>query len=91
VEYKADMCKKNRINFPTHFRVGDHGYFSRFGYAALYAARMAARTHLDTEQEWTSEWTQLLRIRVGSILVNSLMDVATVTRTGVDKRTNEPM
>ena len=91
MEYKAEMCRKNRIHFPTHHRIGDHGYFTRFGYSALHAARMAARKQLDNEEEWTSDWTQILRIRVGSILVNCLMDVSTVTRTGMDKRTNEAM
>jgi DNA-directed RNA polymerase len=46
---------------------------------------------MEDSEEWTSQWTQLLRVRVGSILVDCLMDTATIERTAVDKRTNEEM
>jgi DNA-directed RNA polymerase len=91
IEYKAQMCRKNNIQIPAHPRVGEHGFFTRFGYRDLYMRRLAARQFTENTEEWTSDWTQLLRVQVGSFLVDSLMDVATVLRTGVDKRTGEVM
>lgn len=87
-EYKAEMCRKNDIQVPSHPRL-DHGYFTHLGYRDLYQRRVAARKYMEDAEEWTSEWTQLLRVRVGSILVECLMDVATVTRTGINKRTGQ--
>jgi DNA-directed RNA polymerase len=88
-EYKAQMYRQNNIPIPSHPRAGEQGYFTRLGYRDLHAYRVAARKYMENAEEWTSDWTQLLRIRVGSILVNCLMDVSTVKRTGTDKRTNE--
>jgi DNA-directed RNA polymerase len=88
-EYKAQMCKKNNIQIPTQPRAGEHDYFSRFGYKDLYARRVAARKYMQDAEEWTADWSQLLRVRVGSILVDALMSVATVTRTATNKRTGQ--
>ncbi|KAG9311110.1 DNA/RNA polymerase [Chiua virens] len=88
-EYKAQMCKRNNIAVPSLHRVGDHSFFTGLGYRDLHARRVAAAKYTQDNEEWTAEWTQLLRVRVGSILVDSLMDVAIVERTAVDKRTGE--
>ncbi|KAG2159046.1 uncharacterized protein EDB93DRAFT_1076283 [Suillus bovinus] len=89
-EYKAEMCKRNHIAIPSHVRPGEFtGYFTGFGYKDLHARRLTAAKYLEDSEEWTSEWTQVLRVRVGSILVDCLMDSATIERTAVDKRTNE--
>jgi DNA-directed RNA polymerase len=42
----------------------------------------------DTEG-WTADWTHLVRVKVGSILVDNLMQVATVERIGTDKMTGQ--
>lgn len=103
MEYKAEMCKKNNISFfPTSSASstaaslstsggngGDHAFFSGLGYRDLHARRVAARKYMEDAEEWTAEWTQVVRVRVGSFLIDSLMDVATVTRTGFDKRSGE--
>jgi DNA-directed RNA polymerase, mitochondrial len=96
--YRAEMCRKNNIHVPN-FNHGsstastptgsDHGWFSLFGYHHLHARRVTARKYMEDSEEWTSTWTQSVRVKVGSILVDSLMNVATVERTGLDKRTGE--
>lgn len=89
LEYKAQMCKKNNISMPSTARVGESGFFSRYSYHDLHARRVTARKYMEDAEEWTSDWTQSLRVRVGSFLVDRLMDVAKVIRTGVNKRTGE--
>ncbi|KAG2148047.1 hypothetical protein DEU56DRAFT_869723 [Suillus clintonianus] len=89
-EYKAEMCKRNNIAIPSHARPSEFtGYFTGLGYKDLHARRMTAAKYMEDSEEWTTEWTQLLRVRVGSILVDCLMDTATIERTAVDRRTNE--
>lgn len=91
LEYKADMCKKNNIVVPTtaHNRAGGPSVFSHLGYKALHARRITARKFMEDAEDWTSDWTQVVRVRVGSFLVDCLMDVAMVTRTGVNRHTGE--
>jgi DNA-directed RNA polymerase len=88
-EYKAQMCRKNKIQVPNSPKSGEHGFFTRFGYRDLHARRVAAAKYMEDAEEWTADWTPLLRVRVGSILVDNLMDVATVERTAINKRTGE--
>ncbi|KAF8890704.1 hypothetical protein BD779DRAFT_1438161 [Infundibulicybe gibba] len=89
IEYKAQMCKRNNIHIPTAPRLGDAGYFSNFGYRNLQERRVAAAKHMMDGEGWTTIWTQAVRSKVGGILVECLMDVAEVTRTAVDKTTQE--
>jgi DNA-directed RNA polymerase, mitochondrial len=91
LEYKAQMCKKNNIQIPNHARPGENSVYSRLGYRDLHARRVAARKYMEDAEEWTADWTQLLRVKIGSILVDSLMGVAKVTRSGTNKRTGEVM
>ncbi|KIM89933.1 hypothetical protein PILCRDRAFT_812715 [Piloderma croceum F 1598] len=88
-EYKAQMCRKNKIFLPNNAKPGDHGFYTRFGYQDLHARRVVAAKYMEDAEEWTAEWTTLVRVRVGSILVDSLMDVATVERSAMDKMTGE--
>lgn len=89
-EYKTEMCKKNNIAVPSSSPRGSmHGFFSGLGYKDLHARRVAARRFMEDAEEWTSEWSQGTRVKVGSFLVDNLMAVATVTRTGKDKITGE--
>ena len=89
-EYKAEMCKKNNISLPvpssTAPRAGAQNVFTADGYKDLYARRVTARKYMEDAEEWTSEWGQLIRVKVGSFLVDCIMDVATVTRTAKDKQ-----
>ncbi|KAH8982235.1 DNA/RNA polymerase [Lactarius akahatsu] len=89
LEYKAQMCKKNNISMPSTARVGESGFFSRYSYNNLHARRVTARKYMEDAEEWTGDWTQSLRVRVGSFLVDRLMDVAKVIRTGLNKRTGD--
>jgi DNA-directed RNA polymerase, mitochondrial len=87
IEYKAEMCRKNNIQIPTGGT--EHSYFSRLGYSDLHARRIAARKYMEDSEEWASAWTPNLRAKIGSMLVDALMNVATVERTGTVKRTGE--
>jgi len=91
LEYKAQMCKKNHISLPSTARVSEPGFFSRHSYHDLHARRVTARKYMEDAEEWTGDWTQGLRVRVGSFLVDRLMDVAKVIRTGLNKQTGEPV
>ncbi|KAI0776637.1 DNA/RNA polymerase [Trametes elegans] len=90
-EHKAEMCKKNNIAVPTSnpARPGDHNVFTSTGYHDLYARRVTARKYMEDADDWTTEWTQLVRVKIGSFLVDCLMDVATVQRSMKDPRTGE--
>ena len=89
LEYKAEMCKKNNIAIPSTTRASESGFFSRHSYRNLHALRVTARKYMEDAEEWTSDWTQVLRVHVGSFLIDRLMDVAKVIRTGTNKRTGE--
>lgn len=89
IEHKAEMCKKNNIHIPASGRPQDQSFFSNLGYRALHERRVAAAKYMEDSEEWAAEWTQIVRVRVGSFLVDALMDVANVTRTAIDKTTGE--
>jgi DNA-directed RNA polymerase len=90
LEHKAEMCRRNNITIPTTTsRTSESGYFTTSGYKDLYARRVAARKYMEDSEEWAAAWTQLLRVKVGSFLVDALMDVATVVRSTVIKQTGE--
>jgi DNA-directed RNA polymerase, mitochondrial len=91
LEYKAQMCKKNNITIPSTTRAGESGFFSRYSYHDLHARRVTARKYMEDAEEWSSDWTQLLRLQIGSFLVDRMIDVAKVIRTGTNKRTGEPV
>ncbi|KAI5119282.1 hypothetical protein M0805_008061 [Coniferiporia weirii] len=90
MEYKAEILKKNNIHVPqVPSRPNDSSYFTRRAYEELQEWRKKAADFTEESGEWTSEWSHSVRARVGSCLVDCLMDVATVKRTAVDKRTGE--
>lgn len=92
LEHKAQMCKRNNIQVPTNGnRSGEHSFFTKMGYSDLHARRVTARKYMEDSEEWASAWTQVLRVKVGSFLVDALMDVATVVRTMTVKKTGEEM
>ncbi|KAJ8690626.1 DNA-directed RNA polymerase [Pleurotus ostreatus] len=61
--------------------------FSKYQYWDLHARRVAAKQFVEDGEGWTADWTQAVRLKVGSILVECLMDVAEVERTGVHPKT----
>ncbi|THH14382.1 hypothetical protein EW146_g5951 [Bondarzewia mesenterica] len=90
LEYKAEMCKKNNIQIPANVsRSGEQGYFSRFTYTDLHARRVTARKYMEDGEEWTSDWTQMVKVKVGSFLVDRLMEAATVSRSAFNKMTGK--
>ena len=91
VEYKAQMCRKSKIQIPVSPRRNDVKYFSNMGYRFLQERRLAAAKHVMDGETWTAEWTQDVRSKLGGILVECLMDVAQVTRTVFDEATGEHM
>ena len=92
LEYRAEMCRRNKIDIPDHitFR-SNRAFFTSMGYRSLHERRVAARRQMEDAEDWTAEWTQAVRARVGSILVHALMDVAIVQRTTKDPRTGEEL
>ncbi|TFK37584.1 hypothetical protein BDQ12DRAFT_607612 [Crucibulum laeve] len=88
IEYKAQMCRQNNIPIPASSRMGEN-FFSNMGYRNLQERRVAAAKHMIDGEAWTASWSQSVRSKVGGILVECLMDVATVERTAIDKRTKE--
>ncbi|KAF8626667.1 hypothetical protein AX15_004758 [Amanita polypyramis BW_CC] len=89
VEYKAQMCRKSKIQIPSSSRWTDLRYFTKMGYKSLQERRLAAAKHVTDGEAWTAQWTQVVRSKIGGILVECLMDVAEVTRTAVDKTTGK--
>lgn len=89
LEHKAEMCRRNNITIPATNPQGGPGYFTNSGYKDLHARRVAARKYMEDSEEWAAAWTQLLRVKVGSFLVDALMDVATVVRSATIKQTGE--
>lgn len=90
LEYKAQMCRKNHIHFPSSAgKPANASYFSSMGYNHLLERRVASAKYMSDSEAWTASWTQPIRAKVGGILVECLMDVAQVTRSAVDKVTGE--
>lgn len=89
LEHKAQMFRRNNAPIPTPPGSSESGYFTKSGYRDLQARRVAAMKYMEASEEWAANWTQLLRVKVGSFLVDALMDVATVVRTAVVKQTGE--
>ena len=90
LEHKAEVLKKHNIQVPAVLtRAGDSSYFTKKAYDMLQQRRLAAQSHIESSTEWSADWTANLRVRVGSFLVNCLMEVATVVRSGIHPRTRE--
>ncbi|KAG6872157.1 hypothetical protein C0995_012475 [Termitomyces sp. Mi166 len=85
LEYKGMVCRSNKIYMPASPKLGSAGYFSTMGYANLQQRRVAAAKVMADAEGWTADWTQHVRSKVGGILVECLMDVAEITRTGTNK------
>ncbi|KAF5352936.1 hypothetical protein D9758_007875 [Tetrapyrgos nigripes] len=96
MEYKAQMCRKYGIWVPSSSSPtsqtqtgaaaatsGRPGHFSQLGYSSLQERRLVAAKHSMEAESWTAEWTQMIRAKVGGILVECLMEVAEVVRTAV--------
>ncbi|KAF9006988.1 DNA/RNA polymerase [Cyathus striatus] len=90
IEYKAQMCRQNKIQIPISVMKSDRvQFFSNLGYNSLQQRRVVAAKHMEDGEAWSASWTPAIRSRVGGILVESLMDVAKVTRTVTDPKTKE--
>lgn len=88
LEHRSEMCRRGNMPLPSASRM-ESGYFTNSGYKDLYAKRVAAKKYMEDSEDWTANWTQSLRVKVGSFLVDALMDVATVVRTAVVRQTGE--
>lgn len=91
MEHKAEILKKNNVSTPVMApkRTSDNSFFTRKAYEELKEWRKNAAEYAKDSVDWTSVWSHPVRARVGSFLVDCLMDVATVERTEIDKRTGE--
>lgn len=89
MEHRAEICRRNNITIPANNLQTGSNYFTKSGYKDLYAKRVAARNHMEDSEEWAADWTQTVRAKVGSFLVDALMDVAIVVRSRTIKGTGE--
>lgn len=89
-EYKAEMCRLHDIPVP-HFSRRTDGFFTKLGYKHLHQRRIAAALTNEDGERWTAAWTQVVRAKVGAVLVECLMDVAQVERTSLVRGTGELM
>lgn len=87
-EYKAEMCRLHDIPVP-HFSRRNDGFFTKLGYKHLHQRRVAAALTNEDGEGWTAAWTQVVRAKVGAVLVECLMDVAQVERTSVNRESGE--
>lgn len=88
MEHKAEVLKKHSIVIPT-VSPRTTSYFTKKAYKELQDWRVTAQQHIEGTAEWTAEWTQAIRARVGSFLVDALMETAVVTRFGRTKAGEE--
>lgn len=86
---RLNDSNKDNGNANSESPMTEATFFSPATYKTLNTWRSNALAYEDSSIDWTASWTQALRARVGSFLVDLLMDVATVTRSGVDRRTGE--
>ncbi|KAF8482192.1 hypothetical protein JB92DRAFT_3085829 [Gautieria morchelliformis] len=93
-EYKAEMSWRYGIPMPAYAlpgtgTVGARPSLFSMGYEMLHERRIAARQELDRAEQFQAKWTYQIRLKVGSFLVDCLMDVATVEQHTIDRRTGE--
>jgi DNA-directed RNA polymerase len=102
VEYQADDLKRrekvSRFPYPlTQSKLGEEGEGEGQGEGDRHGLEKLAERRRDFKangplrsNEWVPEWTPTVRAKVGSFLVEALMDVAKVTRTTTHPKTGEP-
>ncbi|KIJ34927.1 hypothetical protein M422DRAFT_80735, partial [Sphaerobolus stellatus SS14] len=89
-EYKAESARKFDIPQAPTYNSGSQPkssamFFSPLGYEVLHARRKAARQELEAAESLRAPWSQSIRLKVGSFLIDCLMDEATVMRHAYDK------
>lgn len=89
MEYKAQMCKKNRVYVPKDRDLTRGDFYSLIGYKHMQERRAAVEKDVSDSEEWSASWSQTLRSKIGGILVDCLMEVAEVERTAVHRKTGE--
>lgn len=91
-EYKAETSRKYGLPLPTYVPGASQqtqSYFSAASYDVLHARRIATRQELDSAESLRASWSYQVRLKVGSFLVDCLMDVAVVQRHATDKKTGQ--
>ena len=90
-EHKAEVSRRYGIPIPSYSpgSVPRSPYFTSMGYEMLHERRIAARQELENAEQFRAPWTHQIRLKVGSFLVDCLMDVATVERHTINRRTGE--
>ena len=89
LEYKTKVCKANNIS-PSKTMKRSEEMWTKMGYENLQQRRMIAAQSLEGEG-WTANWSQIVRSKVGAVLVECLMESATVTRRKIDPETGEEL
>ena len=73
----------NKAPLPSHSEI-------RGGLESINARREAAKRDAEVEAASAPEWSRAIQARIGGILVDALMDTATVMRTTSHPETGEP-
>jgi DNA-directed RNA polymerase, mitochondrial len=94
-EYNAQVRRRHYNNSKRDVtgrldRYSSPGSDEITGLEAVKARREAAKEEMKKDAAWAASWTPAIRARVGSILLDALMDTATVVRTTTHPRTGLP-
>jgi DNA-directed RNA polymerase len=91
-EFKSVVAKKSKIDLPTprpHAANSTEGWFSKSGIASGHQRRQSYARFQSDHEDWVGEWSQGVRVKIGSFLVDALMNVATVDDTRTNRLTGE--
>lgn len=88
-EHKMEICKRNDIIIPPS--VNSRNMFSSVGYQELYRRRTAAAQTASDNEGWTAAWSQMLRAKVGAVLLDRMLSVAEITVEQYDPQTNSTL
>lgn len=83
--YRTESPAESEGEVPTSTSLETDG-----GLDSIKARREAAKRDAEVEAATTPEWSRAIQARVGSVLVDALMDTATVVRTIPHPSTGEP-
>ena len=91
LEHNCQVRRKllNRHRQRQKDKLLDRNSLDEAGLGPIQQRREAAKEEVKHEDSFSPTWIQPIRVRVGSILVDALMDTAMITRTGTHPRTGD--
>ena len=91
LEHNAQVRRKllNRHRQQHKDKLVDGNSLGQAGLEPIHRRREAAKEEARHEESFSPTWIQPVRVRVGSLLVDALMDTAMITRTGTHPLSGE--